>query len=66
MTPEQQREIRLGVLRVLLHPASGISEVLEGIPDGDLGEVIDVVTETLSARLEMLQRAKKPKGFLDE
>ena len=66
MTKKQKASIRLGVLRLLLHPASSISEVLEGIPDGDLGEVIDVVTKTLSARLEMLQRAKKPKGFLDE
>jgi hypothetical protein len=66
MTPAQRREIRLGVLRLLLHPASSISDVLEGIPDGDLRECLDVVTETLNSRLELLERAKKHKGFLDE
>jgi hypothetical protein len=66
MTPAQRREIRLDLLGALLHPSRGIAEVLEGIPNGDLRECIDVVTETLSARLEMLQRAKKRKGFLDE
>ena len=65
MSPEQQREIRLGVLRLLLHPASSISEVLKGISDSDLSECVEVVTETLSARLELLTRAKKPKGIFE-
>jgi hypothetical protein len=66
MTPEQRREIRLDLLRALLHPSRGIADVLEGIPDGDLKECLDVVTETLSSRLALLERAKKRKGFLDE
>jgi hypothetical protein len=62
MTRKQEEAIRRGVLRILLHPASGLVELIDGLPDGDLRECIDVVTETLSARVEvMFERAKQRK-----
>jgi len=75
MTPQQQREIRTAVLRALLHPRSSVAELLEGLPDGDLRECLDVVTETLiswlaflllarNARFQMVDRANQRKCIL--
>ena len=61
MTQKQKASIRLAVLRMLLHPASRLADVVEGIPYDDLMECLDIATETLTARLEMFERAKKRK-----
>jgi hypothetical protein len=66
MTPEQQREIRLGVLRVLLHPASDFAELVEGLQAHEIRPFIDEINGTLTARLEMLQRARKRKGIFEQ
>jgi hypothetical protein len=65
MSPKQQKDIRLRVLRLLLHPASSLAEVLEGVPYRDLMECLDIVTDTLTARLELLERAYKHKGIVE-
>jgi hypothetical protein len=58
MTKKQKDSIRLAVLRLLLHPASSLADVIEGIPYDELKECLDIATETLTARLEMFERAK--------
>jgi hypothetical protein len=66
MTPEQQREIRLGVLRVLLHPASDFAELLEGLPAHEIRACIDEINSTLKARIRLLERAKRRKGIFEQ
>jgi len=58
MTPKQKRTLRLAVLRALLHPRSSVADMLDGVPDGDLRDCCNVVTETLIARLEFLLLAR--------
>jgi hypothetical protein len=59
MTPEQKRDVRIAVLKALLHPASSLADLLEGAPAHEIRECLDAVTGTLNARLELLERAKK-------
>jgi hypothetical protein len=55
MTPEQKRDVRIAVLRALLHPRGSIADMLEGIHDDELSKCIDLVTETLSSSLALLE-----------
>lgn len=58
MTSKQKRDIRLRVLRALLHPTSSVADMIESIPPRDVREVLDVVIETMISRLEFLVRAR--------
>jgi hypothetical protein len=66
MSPEQKRKLRIAVLRVLLHPAGDFAELLEGLPAHEIRACIDEINGTLTARLEMLQRARKRKGIFEQ
>jgi hypothetical protein len=58
MTPKQKKTLRIAILRSVFHPANDFIELMHGISDGDWNECMDLITETLTARLEMLQQAE--------
>lgn len=58
MTPAQERAIRLGILRILLHPASNLADLLEEIPVYEIRACIIEISNTMSARLEELAKKR--------
>ena len=54
MSPKQKKDIRLRVLRLLLHQNSSVADLFDDIPDGEVKAYCRIVIDTMTDRLNFL------------